>query len=444
MRYRLLTVLLVLLLPRGAAAQGPAVLTMDEAIARTLARNPALKATRASEEEAQARIREARAGYLPRLDLVEGWQRANQPVFVFSSLLGQRRFTSGDFALDRLNHPDALADYRAAVIVEQTLFDGARTAAAVGSASRAKEISRLESDRTAAELRLAAVRAYGRLVAATALHAAARGAVDAAAEDLRRTETRRDAGLETEANVLALRLHSADAEARRVRAASDQTVARAELNALMGAPLDDPVTVQEAPVPPAEQRDQGPLEAQALSARVEMRQAVLRRELADAQRRGARAGFLPQVSLQAAAEANGGTFADRASAWSVGVLVRWNAFAGGADAARLQQAGAAAVRADAERERLETAIRLEVRTATANLDAAYAREAASRRMVEQARESRRMIRDRYEAGLVPASELLRADNTVLEAEAARIGAIVDVHVGQAALQHALGTNGTRP
>jgi outer membrane protein len=454
MRYRLLSALLILLLPRVTAAQ-PArpslgeggasiVLSLDDAVARTLAHNPALKATRASEEEAQARVREARAGYLPRLDVVEGWQRANQPVFVFSSLLGQRQFTSGDFALDRLNHPDALSNYRAAVLVEQTLFDGARTAAAVGTANRVMEITRLESDRTAAELRLTATRAYGRLLAATALRTAARTAVEAAAEDLRRTEARRDAGLETEANVLALRLHAADAEARRVRAESDETIARAELNALMGASLDDPIDVREAPLTSATAPDPAPLEARALTGRVEMKQATLRRELADGQRRTARSSLFPQVTLQAAAEANGGTFADRASAWSVGVLVRWNVFAGGADAARLRQAGAAAARADAERERIETAIRLEVRTAAANLSAAHAREAASRRMIEQARESQRMIRDRYEAGLVPASELLRADNAVLEAEAARIAAIVDVHVGNAALQHALGTNGTTP
>ncbi len=444
MRYRLLTVFFLLLAARGAAAQAPPVLTADEAIARTLAHNPALKSTRAAEDEAQARVAEARAGYLPRLDVIEGWQRANQPVFVFSSLLGQRQFTSGDFALDRLNHPDALSNYRAAVVVEQTLFDGARTAAAVGTANRAREISKLESERTAAELRLAAVRAYGRLAAAVALRAAARGAVDAAAEDLRRTEARRDAGLETEANVLALRLHAAEAEAGRVRAENGETVARAELNALMGAPLDAPIAVQEAPVAPSGARDDAALVTRALTARAEMKQAGLRREMADAQRRGARAALFPQVSLQAAAEANGETFADRASAWSVGLQVRWNAFAGGADAARLRQAAAATARADADRERLETAIRLEVRTAAANLDAAYAREAAIRRMVEQARESRRMIRDRYEAGLVPASELLRADNAVLEAEAARIGAVVDVHVGEAALHYAVGTTGTNP
>lgn len=455
MRYRALSILLILLLllPRAAAAQlarrslgegaAPAALTVEEAIARTLARNPALRATRAAEDEAQARVREARAAYLPRLDVIEGWQRADQPVFVFSSLLGQRQFTSGDFALDRLNHPDALSNYRAAVLLEQTVFDGARASAAVGTASRAREISKLESDRTAAELRLGAVRAYGRLLAATALHTAARAAVEAAAADLRRTEARRDAGLETEANVLALRLHAADAEARRVRAENDETIARAELNALMGAPLDDPIAVRETPLAPATTRDPAALEARALAGRVEMKQATLRRELADVQRRGARASLLPQVTLQAAAEANGDAFADRASAWSVGVQVRWNAFAGGADLARLRQAGAAAARADAERERLETAIRLEVRTATANLNAAYAREAASHRMVEQARESQRMIRDRYEAGLVPASELLRADNAVLEAEAARIGAIVDAQVGEAALERALGVNGTK-
>jgi outer membrane protein TolC len=444
MRRELLSALLMLLLPGAAGARAQARLTMEEAVARTLAHNPALRASRAAQDEARARVQEARAGYLPRLDLIEGWQRADQPVFVFSSLLVQRRFSSGDFAFDRLNHPDALSNHRAAVLIEQTVFDGARTAASVGSARRAMQISELETNRTAAELGLAAVRAYGRLLASIALSEAARSSVQAAAEDLRRTEARRDAGLETEANVLALRLHAADAEARRVRAEGDETVARAELNALMGAPLDGPIAVQEPPFAPAASLDASALEVQALGARVEMRQAALRRQLADTQRLNARASLFPQVTLQAAAEANGETFGDRANAWSVGLLVRWNAFAGGADAARLKQASAAAARAEAERERAETAIRLEVRTAVSNLTTAHARETAVRRMVEQARESQRMIRDRYEAGLAPASELLRADDAVLEAEASRIGAIVDVHVGAAALQHAVGTIGTKP
>jgi hypothetical protein len=67
---------------------------------------------------------QARAGYWPKVDVAESWQRGNQPVFVFSSLLAQRQFTAADFALGALNHPDALDNFRLSVMVEQSLFDG--------------------------------------------------------------------------------------------------------------------------------------------------------------------------------------------------------------------------------------------------------------------------------------------------------------------------------
>jgi outer membrane protein TolC len=58
--------------------------------------------------------------------------------------------------------------------------------------------------------------------------------------------------------------------------------------------------------------------------------------------------------------------------------------------------------------------------------------------VLQARESERMIRDRYQAGIVPAAEVIRAATAVLDAEAQRINAVIDVVVGEAALRRAAG------
>ena len=118
--YALLT---LLVLASSAAAQQ--ALTLTDAIARARAQNPDAGSTAAAEREAAQRVMQARAGYLPRVDVAESWQRGNQPVFVFSSLLAQRQFTGPDFALGALNHPDALDNFRSAVMVEQPLFDGA-------------------------------------------------------------------------------------------------------------------------------------------------------------------------------------------------------------------------------------------------------------------------------------------------------------------------------
>jgi hypothetical protein len=54
----------------------------------------------------------AKAGYFPRLDFSEGLTRSNNPVFVFSNLLTQRRFAAPDFVLGSLNFPLPLDNFR--------------------------------------------------------------------------------------------------------------------------------------------------------------------------------------------------------------------------------------------------------------------------------------------------------------------------------------------
>ncbi len=77
-----------------AAAQTP--LTLPGAIARARAQNPDVGGAAAAAREAAQRVTQARAGYLPRVDVAESWQRGNQPVFVFSSLLAHPGLTLSD------------------------------------------------------------------------------------------------------------------------------------------------------------------------------------------------------------------------------------------------------------------------------------------------------------------------------------------------------------
>ena len=75
-----------------ASAQSP--LSLSEAIARARARNPDAGSAAAAEREAAERVTQARGGYFPKVDVAESWQRGNNPVFVFGSLLAQRQFTA--------------------------------------------------------------------------------------------------------------------------------------------------------------------------------------------------------------------------------------------------------------------------------------------------------------------------------------------------------------
>jgi len=437
MKRTLFAAVIVIAAASPAAAQEP--LTLSDAVARTLDQNPAVRAVDAGVKEAGTRVDAARSGYLPHLRLAESWQRGDQPVFVFGSLLSQRRFTEANFAIDALNHPDPVNNFKTTIGVQQVIFDGMRTSAGMRAAALGVSIATLEQRKLAAQLRLGATQAFGQALAASAERDAADAALASAEEDLRRTTARRDAGLETDANVLALEVHTAQMRARQIRARSDAAVALVQLNQTMGEDLDRVFQLVPPPPPVAgDALDRAALEEAALAGRPELAQATAQRDLALASGDTARSMLLPQVGFQAAMEFNGPTFGDRASAWIVGTEISWDLFSDGASRARRREATFAAERASAERDRLEAAVRVEVRSAVARLEAARAREAVGRAAVEQARESQRIIRDRYDAGMAAASDLLRANTALLDAETLRTSTLVDLLVSSAALDRAVG------
>lgn len=413
-------------------------LTLGEAIQRTLERNPAVTAAKAAEQAAEAGVGQARAGWLPRVDYVEGWQQSNQPVFVFGSLLSQSRFGPANFAIDALNHPDAVNNFRGTLTVEQTVLDLARPGR-VRAASAARDTAVLGTAALRRDLALGTARAYGQVLVAIAGRQAAQSAVDAAEEDRARAEQRRDAGLATEADVLSFQVHAASMRARLEQAKADETVARASLNELMGVPLETSFALDDVPATAAPTAaDVTALEREALDKRETARQAVLQEHAATAQQSIARAAFLPSVGFRAGYEWDGKDWSARQRWWAAGVEMRWNLFNGLADRARLAAATAGIAQARAGRERTETGIRLEVRTAVARAAAASAQEETGRAAVEQAREAQRIIRERYEAGMVGVTDVLRAANALYDAELQHRAASVDVFISQKTLESVVG------
>ena len=77
-------------------------------------------------------------------------------------------------------------------------------------------------------------------------------------------------------------------------------------------------------------------------------------------------------------------------------------------------------------------------TALRRLEAARARQAVGLAAVSQARESERIIRNRFAAGLVGVGDVLRASSAVLDATHQRTVAFVDAISGAALLQRSLG------
>ena len=419
------------------------LLTVDRAVQNALTQNASLRATRTAVSEADAHVDETRSGWFPRVSISETWQRGDQPVFVFSSLLAARQFSAANFAPEALNHPDPIGFFRSSIAIEQLLFDGGRQRSVVDGANAHREIAQLTTDEASAALALATVQAYGRTVMADATGRAAQAALEAAREDLTRAQHRRDTGMATDGDVLALVAHVADLQQQVIHNQGDAAVSRAELNRLMGVPIQ-----REYDLAPLSDSDSMALAsttvetllAEAEHSRPELRRAEAAQRLAESDRKNARAALIPQIAAQGAFDFSGTQFSNRASGWLAGAGVRWNLSLGGAERAQLKSATDASTRAAAEAEAVRAAVHVEVITALRQLQTAHARRSAGRAAVEQARESQRITRDRFEAGLASVTDVLRASSTVVDAENQRVSAVVDAVVSEAMLRRALGRN----
>lgn len=421
-----------------AAAQD--ALSLKEAVHKALENNKSIEAASAAQRAAQTRIAGARSGYLPKVNYAESWARSDNPVFVFSSLLTQHQFGAQNFEITTLNHPDFLNNFQSRVTADETLYDAGRTKTGVRSAELAKEAAGETHRLTQMEVIAGVVRTYYGAILAARQQEAADQALRSAQADLERAQAIRAAGMSTDADVLSIRVHRAAVEELRIRRAADLEVARAALNEVLGLPLDTPHTLSTPMAPSAAASLSLPeYEATAVAGRPEVRQARLALNLAETELKAARSALLPQVSLHTAFEADRQRFLTRAGAnWLVSVGMRWNLFNGSADRARIEESTFAIRRNEAEQDRTASAIRLQVRRAHADLEAAQRRIGVVQASVAEAEESLRITQNRYQAGLSNITELLRTETAVLEVRTRYLAAIHDQRIAAALLELAAG------
>jgi outer membrane protein len=435
-----LTLGLWVLLAATGQAQEP--LTLEAAARTALESHPAIEAAAASEREAAAGTRAAQAGYLPRLSWMESYTRSNNPVYVFGSLLNQKQFGPDNFAVAALNNPDSLNNFQSLVRVEQTLFDAQRTKNAVRAARLAEDLNAENRRGRESDVLLNAARTYFGAVLAQEGLAVAEDSVKSAEADLNRAQAVFDAGMSTQADVMAVRVHLGQAEQRRIQAAADAKVARAALNDALGVDLDaewaliTPLTTGVV--------DEAAALEQYLSAAAEsrpgLRAAALGEQISAAQTAASQRALWPVVVAQGVFEADRQRFVDRGGGnWLAGVSMRWDLWRGGENRARIAASREAELRAAAESRQAYSAASLDVRRAHAELQSAAQRTAVAASVVEQAEESLRIIRDRYDAGLEDVTALLRSEAALTDSRYRRLGSLYEQRVARAALEHAAGT-----
>jgi outer membrane protein len=439
-----LAIALILVAAAPAVAAEEPVLTLERAIAIALEHNRELEAADARQGAAAAGLDEARAERLPRLGLAAAVQRTDNPVLVFSNLLGQESFSAENFALDRLNQPDPLSNWQTRLTVTQPLWTGGRIGSAVGAAELQRDAADAGREAARQQVIHAVVEAYTAAVLADHQLDVARGSLATSRAHVEWVRDLWQGGLVVESDVLQAEVRTSEIEELVIRAESGVEIARAALNLTLGRDLATPVALP-ADVelePPASEVDLDALLAGARDRRPDLRAA---RQLAGAAGRRVdleRAGRRPEIGLEASWEANAEDFfgADGDN-WALTVGFRLDLFDGHRRRARVERADHQRREAAARATLLGESVGLEVRRAASELEAAGKRLEQSARAVALAERGLAIVEDRYREGLTVLTELLDAQDALTRARLRRLGARRDLLLARATLDLATGATG---
>ena len=406
-------------------------LTLIDAVEIALRRNPITRATRAGRELSNAELSEAQSGRLPSLIATGNFTRSNNPVFVFGSLLEQGQFGAANFAIDSLNHPDALNNFRSSLTLRFPVFDQRATKTRIATAQIRQQQADLQTNLVEQRLRFEVIKTYYGILLAQAKLKVAEEAVRTAEADVKRARDLVESGVAVLSDLLAARVQLSQFRQEEIQLRGEVATAVAALNAALGLPIETPqqplgqlvdrrFTVEAVEV----------LSSQALENRPDYQRAVLSARETAERLSGARGERLPRVDAFISAGVSTEHLTGGSGDYAAGASVSFNVFDAGRKP-RIEQAKAAQSIANAEQEQLANQIRFEIVRAYQQYVTARERLEAVAEVSGQASETLRIVQDRYHAGITTVTELLRAETALVRARSDVLAARYDQYLSYA-------------
>jgi len=435
---------LVVVLPAGAAGQSggqaPPIpagrLTLADAISQGLAASHRLAEASAREDATRAAADGRVAAMRPLVSLLAGYTRTNH-VDEFG--------IAGPGGALRVIYPDVPDNYRTRLDLQWPIYTSGRLQATARAAKAELTAAGKDVEAARADLRLEITRAYWALLTAREAVRVVDEALKQITEHLRDVRNRFQVGLVPPSDVLSVEAQRSGEEVLLIDARNLQELAAADLRRLIGADPDTPLELDAAlgEVPPAPPPAVG-LVAEARSARPE-RQALTSRIAGAAERQtAARAASRPVIALAGGldyARPNPRIFPrspEWNESWDAGVNFSWPLWDGGRVRADVAEAAANHRAVEQRLQEFDSVLEVEVRQRRLDLESARAAIAAGGDAVRSATEARRVVAERYRAGVATNTEVLDAQQQLLQVELQRTRALANAQLAAARLQRALG------
>jgi outer membrane protein TolC len=420
----------------AAAGQGTDTLRLGlaDALARAGARHPAVVQAAAEHRARAADVLAGAAAFMPRVDAQLGVIRSDDPVAVFGGRLRQARFGEADFALDALNRPLPLTDFSTTLSIQQPLFQPEALMARRAGVAAARAAALGES-RTAQAAAFETIRAYFAARFAEERIGVLEEALEVAGRVLTQVQSLRRNGTVTVVDEQLARARVSELESGLAGAEAGRVAAADLLLAVLGEPAGRPLVLSDALTPPAPGADTlapaGRDDVAALEAAVAAAEANVAR---------AKGSWIPSAGAFGTLDWHSGAAgaARGPRHWTAGLMIRWTPFRGLADLGQLRRAEAERDGARARLADLRRRAEAETRLARAERAAALTSVEAADAALAGAAQTARVAGVRYAEGVATISELLAVRAAESAQRLARLHALYQMRVADAALLLSLG------
>lgn len=407
-----------LMMITSVAFAAPLEVSLDEAVALALQNNPTIKKAEADKDKATWGVSTAKAGKAPSVN------------YSFSGAYGEPASTT----------TKSNESYSNSISLSMPLYTGGKLEGSIETA-RLNEVSAdLGVAQAKQQVKLDATTGYFNVLQARNMLKVSQDSVNSLTEHLKNVQAQYNVGTVAKTDVLRSEVELANSQQNLIKAQNALDLAVANLNNVVGLPLDTELSTKEAALKyePVALTVEASVNA-AVANRPEAAQMDAAVETAKQQIKIAGADKKPSLNLGGSTNWNDTDFPGfDNNNWKVSVSANMNIFDAGLTHSKVKQADAGLIKAEEQARQTKDAIRLETRQAYLNLKEAEKRIDTTQVAVEKAEEDYKIAQVRYSAGVGTNLDVIDAQLALTQAKTNYIQALYDYNTSKAKLEKAMG------
>lgn len=431
-RFLLLSAALTMALGQSAFAGETVALNLDDAMLRAFQTNPTVSIAQYELDSARASYNVARQSRGISITASHTTKRGGYDDNIIKKTDATGAWTGEYWKNIGNNHSNGLT-------ASLPIFTGGKLSGTIKQAKANYQYNEVGVQRTYNEMRSTVTDGYFNMLQADNIQKLSAESVTRLEDHLKNVQAQYDVGVVAKVDVLRSQVELANAKQTLIQAENSYQVAEANMNKIVGLPMDTNLKLDNLLVYNAYDKNMDDCLAYAAEHRPELMQAKYNVDAAKGALMVARSGHMPQVAASASQSWSDSNWpGDEKGNWGVGVNVSMNVFDTGVTLSKIHGAEADLKKAEETYRNTVDSVNLDVRSNYLGLREAEKRISTTKLAVEQADEDYRIAQLRYMSGVGTNTDVLDAQVALTQAKTNYTKALYDYNTSKTALETSIG------